>query len=603
MLHKLCIKKISLIIISAILCCGIFVFAQTASAAELYKRKSISRINRIWLATPSAQQIPSDKANRLFAEVRKWVEMPRFDYNKLPENLLREFEQRTRTEKDLTVKSIATLLTETVAPKIIEILEVNLELRAEEYETEEDRQKFISTKAKELGITSEDLEKVMNSAFLYLPVLTDYSRTFTTDKDTKKKTVTYKMKGGLVWFHLKVEGGKGTVEVLKDKAGKKVVAFLETSTSSSADPDEEYSLGLGLVSITAPGAKKVPGDTFAFEQTVNKFAKNLEVLTSQLWPFILEHVVKEVDGGKVGFNLGKKEGLFTDQKFRVFEKYDKGGKTKEKNKGFFVIRDIRDNRKNPNVASYGKLIIRGAEPGMQIREYPRVGVDLTPRLGAAMIKILPPDPTADEISGVNGNLNIPPEEFTATLPLVDVALQWNLARFSKIPQLFVTGGGNIGMIPTGDITIDLPSHKDQDTRAGLYWGAYVGLMKKYYIRRIALFVEPRYEYQSFSFWRAVEEDDDEESLTYSNSISLLSASAGLEFALRADLNIGITGGFRGIAKSTSTDWTEKFKKTKKKEGEEDEVITEEETEFTGPEVDYKGAFLGIYVTYSLPTLF
>lgn len=595
-------KNISLILIAGILFYGMLVFVQTVSSAERYGRKSISRIDKVWLATPSARQISSQKADRLLIEIREWVEMERFDYNPLPENLLREFERRSRTEKDLTVKSIAKLLTETVAPKIIEILDFNLELRAEEYETEEDKQKFIAIKAKELGITAGDLEKVMSSAFLYLPVLTDYSRSVTTDNNTKKKTVTYKMKGGLVWFHLKVESGKGTVEVLRDKTGKEIIGFLETDVSTSADPDEEYSLGLGSISITVPGVKKVSGDTYAFEQTVEKFAKNLEVLTSQLWSFILKIEIREVDGGKAGFNLGKREGLFTDQKFRIFEKFEVGEKTKEENKGFFMVRKIGDNKKKPNVLSYGKLIIRGAEPGMQIREFARVGVDLTPRFGTAKIKILPPDPTTDEISRINGNLNIS-EEYTATVSLVDVALQWNQARFLKIPQFFVTAGGNIGMIPTGDITVDLPSHDDQDTRAGLYWGAYVGLMKKYYIGRLALFVEPRYEYQSFSFWRAVEENEVKESLTYSNSNFLLSASAGLEVALRADLNIGISGGFRGIGTGTSTDWTEKFKKVRKKEGEEEEVITEEEVEFIGPEVDYKGAFFGIYVTYALPTLF
>ncbi|MCK5119170.1 MAG: hypothetical protein KAQ78_06280, partial [Candidatus Latescibacteria bacterium] len=97
------------------------------------------------------------------------------------------------------------------------------------------------------------------------------------------------------------------------------------------------------------------------------------------------------------------------------------------------------------------------------------------------------------------------------------------------------------------------------------------------------------EYQAFSFSRSFDDDH----LAYTNTIELLSGAAGMEIALRADLNIGFTGGFKGIGGATGDAWESEKKEENEEEG--------EKKAFTGPEVDYSGPFFGIHLIYSPPT--
>jgi len=64
-------------------------------------------------------------------------------------------------------------------------------------------------------------------------------------------------------------------------------------------------------------------------------------------------------------------------------------------------------------------------------------------------------------------------------------------------------------------------------------------------------------------------------------------------ALREDLNFGICAGYT-VGKGDG--WTEKW--SQKVKGEE----REETYKFTGPEVDRRGAFFGLHLVYSPPTL-
>ncbi|MFH1006541.1 MAG: hypothetical protein V1800_03445, partial [Candidatus Latescibacterota bacterium] len=80
--------------------------------------------------------------------------------------------------------------------------------------------------------------------------------------------------------------------------------------------------------------------------------------------------------------------MFLDQKFRVYERFaDEAGAQEWKKKGFFVVRRIGDNTANPQVPSYGKRIIGGYEPGMRVREFPRVGIDVALRPGLSGLTI------------------------------------------------------------------------------------------------------------------------------------------------------------------------------------------------------------------------
>lgn len=549
-----------------------------AGAAVRYERKSISNIDMVWLATPSARSLKPGQANLLLAAIKRQIMGKeglgaRFDYNSLDEEsaLVQRFIRRASLEDSLTVDRAAELLTETLAEPIVKILDAQKEARAKGLVSEAERQKFIVVKAKELGISAEDFEKVMNSAYIYLPVLTGYFRKVVETEEDKKKFVKYRLEGGLVWFKLKVSPeGKGKVVLF---------AKIETHGSFSADMGTTHELE----------GRKVDGDTYAFAKASEWLAKNLAVKTAELEEFRLRAEVFEFARGMVGFNLGKREGLFIDQKFRVYEEYeDEKGNLRWKKKGFFMVRRIGDNIRNPNALSYGKRIIGSYEPGMMVKEFPRIGIDVAIRPGAATIHI-----PAGIFTSDYGYLSVE-KDIRTFFPIVDVAAQYNTARVSRVPQSFITVGGCAGLVPTGDVKIGYKG-EEKKAYAGLYLSLYGGIMRKKYLGRFAFFIEPRYEYQRFSLRKKFGDEE----LSYTNSLWFLSGAVGMEIALRADLNIGITGGFKGLMEGYKLPKQDEW--TVKRKWKEDDKKKEEKKTCFGPEVDYTGPFFGIQVVYSPPT--
>ncbi len=606
--HPLSKNVLSIVLLVAVFWAETLLYAQpTETSQRAYERKSVSSIDMVWLASPSARSLKPKQADLLLSEIKRQIMGEeglgaRFDYNSLEKEsaLVRRFVRKADEQDDLTVERAAELLTETLAEPILRILDAQKEIRARARVSEAERRKFITIKAKELGITAQDFEKIMNSAYLYLPVLTRYSREVTetteekkNEEEKKKKTsIRYKLTGGIVWFKLDVSPeGKGSVKFLTQ---------LETRSSYSAELKGIYKLqenadedipipGDGIFklikkTVAALSTSSMDEDRYAFSKASESLAKNLAIKTAQLEEFCLTAQVFDFAGGMVGFNLGKREGVFLDQKFRVYEKVeDEAGTLAWEKKGFFMARGIGDNTTNPQVLSRGKRIIGGYEPGMMVKEFPRIGIDVAVRPGAASLTI-----PKGSFSGGFGDSLCVETEIKTLFPILDLAAQTNTARFLGVPQTFITLGGFLGAIPAKDVKISYDGEQ-KDAYAGVCWGLYGGLMKKRYLRRVAFFAEARYEYQAFSFSRSFDDDD----LTYTNTIELLSGAAGMEIALRADLNIGFTGGFKGIGGATGDAWESEKKEENEEEG--------EKKAFTGPEVDYSGPFFGIHLIYSPPT--
>ena len=524
-------------------------------SVERYERKTISYVGFVWRATPQARRMTDEQAGMLLEALKKRIvdEMPRFDYEPLPPALTERFVEEAGAEDSLSVEEVGEVLTETVAPTIMRILDLKKEMKAKGLVSEEERRSFVVRKAKELGITAEHLEKVMNSAYLFLPVVTGYERKVKEEKE--KKTVSYSLRGGLAWFHLRADG---RMEPLK---------VVEAHGRGLAEPDSTYKW-MG---------RKLKGDEYAFLRAADWMAKNLAVRTAELEEFRLKGEVVDAGWSWVEFNLGKAEGLFVDQRFRVFEDYEEGGKVRRAKKGFFFVRQVGDR------ISRGKVIIGSYEPGMYVREFPRIGIDLVPRFYLAPLMV-----KTDVLSyaGKKGELKLSGD--TLSVPSLELALQANSARYTGIPQSFLTVGLYAGLAPVKDARLKLG---DEEKKAvGFCLGGYLGIMKKYYIKRLALVGEVRYQLHRLTFARSFKE---EQKLSYSQEERLLSLCGGLEVALREDLNFGICAGYT-VGKGDG--WTEKW--SQKVKGEE----REETHKFTGPEVDRRGTFFGLHLVYSPPTL-
>ena len=85
---------------------------------------------------------------------------------------------------------MADILNETVVSKIIEVIDKYSLQRAQLLVDDAARMSFVTTKAKELGITADEIEKVFNSAYVYVAYISNYSRKDkTTDNKSKTKEV------------------------------------------------------------------------------------------------------------------------------------------------------------------------------------------------------------------------------------------------------------------------------------------------------------------------------------------------------------------------------------------------------------------------------
>ncbi|MGB9596834.1 MAG: hypothetical protein ACPL7B_11185, partial [Candidatus Poribacteria bacterium] len=437
--HKKFIIAISLIFV--------FIIQQHAFSVEKFGRKSISIISEP-LLTPSASDIPQRRSQEILSAIRLQIQMPRFDYNYMPESQEIDFwkkgetyfsetmknlesvtttrsdieRQLSRIEADLItireqikdqeelIKSLtdsgkdaskqktqlaryksdrdkyesqrsslikqrddlikqqraledtlfrqsSELMTETIAPKLSSILaDPELQkIRAKQYVSEAEKNSFIVLKAKELGITSEDIERVMNSAYVCLVVLTNYDYYYSRDEKTGERVLTYNLEGGVVWYKLVMsdDGQKATIQLLKE---------IRIQGSASGYPDRQDPFS------------KVDPDTQIFRNTVNNFVSRLEIETRKIDDFSLKTQIIESIGSRVGFPLGNNEGLYIGQKFRVYENVKYGEQIKTEKRGFFYVTKVGDNKTNPSNLSYGKAVIGSLEPGMEIREYVTSGV-------------------------------------------------------------------------------------------------------------------------------------------------------------------------------------------------------------------------------------
>jgi hypothetical protein len=173
-----------------------FIFTLTMGQELKYERKSISYADVLLVSNPEIK-IEGKQASYLIKKLREYIEMPRFDYNPIPEELVADFKSELESRgSSISLDEIVELLKEKFVPKIIEILDIEKEIRAQGLLTEAQRNSFIATKAKSLGITAEQAMKIMNSAFIYVPVISKYNTYIS------GQTYVVELSAGVVWYRV-----------------------------------------------------------------------------------------------------------------------------------------------------------------------------------------------------------------------------------------------------------------------------------------------------------------------------------------------------------------------------------------------------------------
>jgi len=409
-----------------------------------YVRKSVSSLESVWFKPGSVAGLDFD--SKTFDKfIDFYVEVDRFDYNVLPGNLIQDFRREANSIDEINPDAISDVLESTVISKIVDILNDPdvMQKRGTALKDESAFQSFAATKAKSLGLTTDELKTLMNSAYIYLPYI------HSAKKETEDKYLSITIYGGILWWQLKVDGsGNASVEkVLEAK----------TSGLSSIDPNGKNPLtDKPLYTEFKFGNEKwsTTPEQYAQNDAMLAFAKNLGVKTKEIEAFKLQAQIVEADGKKYAFPLGFKEGVHLDDGFHIVEfMEDEEGNEVAEQIGFVRVAKTGDNKSDPNNFTYANQLLGSkVSEGTIVSEHPRLGMDARAKLGFITGMSIP-----KEYMEAGSDLLFA-DDITSGLAL-DVIIAYNLAPIIGISQTFL----DIEMtfaLPMGEINPDLSETPD-----------------------------------------------------------------------------------------------------------------------------------------------
>ncbi len=526
------------------------IVAVAVNAQEKYERKSISYVNALWTATPEARKVDRQQVGIILEEVKDKIEMERFDYNPLPEILMSDFVKAANDKDQLTVEELAVLMERYFVPRLTKILEAAQEERAANLLTEADRQSFLATKAKESGVTVAEIEKVMNAAYIYLPVLTGYKRE---QPNKNSDQYTYKLSGGIIWFHVDMSGAQPRVERLVAKTTE--------------------SIGYGY-------------DKTAFKAAAGNFARNLQVATQAIPEFLLGTTVSEVlDNGGIAFALGKKEGVKMDHTYLVGDwEIDAAGARKFAPSGWVRVGQVADNRRDRLGLSTAWPVKKAVwASGMQIKEHPQLGIDVAFKPSVYSMSV-----GKGKIPVLLSSLKLE-EEYTGLAIGTDLDFQINLAPAVEVSQLFLLLGFNGALQP--GIKFKSDGFTDLTTYTPYVWGVHGGMMKKFYYNQLAASFDAKAGLKYYTVKQDFSLVGEDYTLTVMNHSFGIQFDMGWEYAVTPDVNVGCELGYRFYGISDYWDIT-----LKNPDGDKETLTFTDTSDF--PEINHSGVAIGLYIHYS-----
>ena len=476
-----------------------------------YTRKSVSSLETVWVKPGALKNISQIDTKILNNFMEFYIEVPRFDFNSLPKKQINSFINQANALDSVNAETLSEVMENTVLKDVLEILndpEIQME-RGKKLKSDSDLQSFAATKAKSLGLTTEQLASLMNSAYIYLP----YIKKMELKKEDNDLKLS--MEGGIIWWQVKVGSG-GTVEA---------VNVLDATTNSSSIIDlkakdlitkkvlkyDEYSFGDKTFKTTP--------ETYVQGGAMLAFAKNLGVKTKELSDFKLQAQIQEKNFNRYNFKLGLAEGVHLDDGFFLVEMTeDNKGNEKAVDIGFLRISKTGKNKKDPlALSSAVQLYGKKGDVGSLVMEHPRLGIDTRVRIGNRIGMYIHPNHTLGLI-----------EEIAEDAFMLDIDFSYNLAPIINSSQTFLDFGFSIGVpnSPLSETAID-------EEMAALVWDVGLGLSKKIWFGRMNVPLGLSYQFQSLSL--AGEK----------TQISLLghaaSVSAGFEYMINANtiFHIGI----------------------------------------------------------------
>ncbi len=327
---------------------------QDYAEAGSYTRKSITFIDQFWSIDGSLGRMKSKYANRLLKSLHKSVSINRFDYNKVSQSVMSRLSNELQSRDSRSFEEIGVLLERSLAPEIVAVLNAEKEMRAAGLTTEQQRNSFMSDKAKEMGYTIQEINQVMNSAYIYLPVISNYTVVESKGRYSSKVNV------GVVWYKVEVNDGTVSVKLFKSMMQK----------------------AIGMANKKGLGIRKSRGGytTEAHESMISVAVQSLQVAMKQISAFSLSGQVMEKSFFSVGIDIGEEEGVTLDDKYLLIQQREESnGEIIDDEIGWVVITDVADTASGKSKNGYitqASIVSGSPLQGDVIREYPRMPLDL-----------------------------------------------------------------------------------------------------------------------------------------------------------------------------------------------------------------------------------
>ena len=489
-----------------------------------YQRKSISSVESVWIRPGALQGLERFDYRFFDKMVDFYIELERFDYNILPETMLSEFRDQANSLTEITPAAIGRVLEKTVAARILDILNSDdvKKNRGLALKDESAFQSFAATKAKSLGLTVRELEMLLNSAYIYLPYISNMKQ------EKEAKEISVEIQGGILWYQLAVDpGGNYSIKML---VGAKTSGLGRASIGAknrlTGKPlYKEFKFGKEVLKTTE--------EQYAQYDAVLAWAKNLGVKTKEIDAFKLQAQIVEASGNKYGFPLGFSEGVHLGDGFHLVEfEEDKFGNEVATRVGFVRVTKTGDNKEDPTAYTYAtQLLGEKQDIGGVVMEHPRLGIDARVKLGFVTGMNIPKKYTEFDLVT---KIQVLDDDATSAFG-ANLTFAYNLAPIIGVSQTFLDLDIGFG-IPIASYTNEAI---EGNVNAFIISG-YLGVTKKLWFGRSNLSIGLGGGVDRLTMGGELLDS------TFSYSINAVGIKAGADFEmlLNPDLSLNIGAGYK-----------------------------------------------------------
>ena len=576
-------------------------FAQegvSTKEAGAYQRKSVAFLNVLVNKGGLRGSRLSVSDYEIVEILQNAVRFERFDYNNVPQNIVDRFVAMPFS------LSIEERMNETVVPAILAAVDANKEIRAVSLLSEQQKNSFITDKAKELGITADELNAVMNSAYIFAPVYLGYSDS---SYSTSSGATAYKLtlSAGGYWWKIDNSG---------ENPSAKLIAHIERTYSSTKYSGEKYIHNGQII-----GYREA-----AFFAALNTVALDVQTATREIPEFQLSAQILDKNPRNVIISIGTREGVHTDDKFWVYQSYeDESGKITDKKRGWIMVKKVGEKVRGLDDSQSKAQIIAGSPYiGSTVKEIPQLPFDLS--VGFTTSPVSVDDKGQRKFDEAIENLDKDADNYESmltyykTLYLKDirhlklsniygVKIKPSVNLFSRagVSQWWLNLYGEFfAGAASGNICYSPDSYGKElyDIDAAFGFEAGLSLTKKIFIRRLVLAPELGLGVKSVMLDPNYNSSDSYEFYVSQTSIGLL-GNMGVEFAITPTLHLGVSGGYRLFAGNGT--WSSRWRYKSSNYASESES-SEKNKYRDGPSVSSgdwlnpSGAAWSLYVSFTIP---